>query len=70
MDCSNGMKLNLPDKIIHDGYQWRITIFFDDSTKKEIYGDNAYPKTWNEMAYAFLDLTGYYITNPVEEKHR
>ena len=32
-------------------------------SNKEIYGDNIYPKTWNEMSDAFEALTGSIITN-------
>lgn len=44
------------DNIV-DGHQWGITIFFSDSTKKEIIGSNKYPITWNEMYDTFENLT-------------
>ena len=52
-----------PEQYIHDGYIWEIIIYFTDSTFKEIYGDNCYPETWNEMSDAFEALTGSIITN-------
>jgi hypothetical protein len=44
------------DERVMDGHQWGITICFADSEKKEVYGSNAYPETWEDMAAAFINL--------------
>ncbi len=42
----------------YDGYQWGITVTFSDGIIKKIYGRNAFPETWSQMAEAFIRLSG------------
>ncbi len=46
------------DESIMDGEQWGMTIIFADGSKKEIYGSNDYPITYDMMQENFKYLRG------------
>lgn len=48
---------------ICDGTQWSLTCEWEDGTRKEIYGDNAYPETWA----TFLGLIGMFEPSVIDD---
>lgn len=60
--CSEYKLLGWGPKYINfcamDGHQWTVSIVSADGETEYISGSNAYPDTWEEMGYAFYELTG------------
>jgi len=58
-----GWEESYVDENIADGHQWSIEIEWADYTQKRITGSNAYPATWEAMAWALESLTGIDVLN-------
>lgn len=46
---------------IMDGHQWQLRMVYSDGTEQEVFGSNAYPEGWGQLAAALESLTGYKV---------
>lgn len=44
------------NKNVLDGIQWELTVTYEDGTKKQTYGSNAYPKGYSRLKKLFEEI--------------